>query len=219
MCWVKATFKGEPGHGSLPRDDSAVLKLSRALAGLSGKRLPMHPTTAVRAFVEALARELPLPQRAVASTDHDPCARLAHPRSAHHGRLSATKLRGAPVEHRHADGAACRGQDERDPGTGFGRDRRPNAPGADGGDVPRGAARGAGQRRGSGGHRGAPVDASGRDDTRRSDVRAARPLPSQARPGGHPHPLRHPRLHRRQGIRSPRDAMLRLRPGPVRPGR
>ena len=67
MCWVKATFRGEPGHGSMPHDDTAVLKLARALARLTGKRLPMHPTEAVRAFVGALARELPQPQRAVLS--------------------------------------------------------------------------------------------------------------------------------------------------------
>jgi acetylornithine deacetylase/succinyl-diaminopimelate desuccinylase-like protein len=67
MCWVKATFRGEPGHGSMPHDDTAVLKLARALARLTGKRLPMHPTEAVRAFFGALARELPHPQRAVLS--------------------------------------------------------------------------------------------------------------------------------------------------------
>ncbi len=65
MCWVRATFRGEPGHGSMPRDDSAVLKLARALARLTGQRLPMHPTAAVRSFVGALAQGLPQPQKAV----------------------------------------------------------------------------------------------------------------------------------------------------------
>jgi len=65
MCWVKATFKGEPGHGSMPRSDTSVLKLARALSSLGGQRLPMHPTAAVRSFIEALARELPQPQKAV----------------------------------------------------------------------------------------------------------------------------------------------------------
>jgi acetylornithine deacetylase/succinyl-diaminopimelate desuccinylase-like protein len=63
MCWVRATFRGEAGHGSMPHDDTAVLKLSRALARLSGARLPMHPTAAVQSFVSALARGLPQPQR------------------------------------------------------------------------------------------------------------------------------------------------------------
>jgi acetylornithine deacetylase/succinyl-diaminopimelate desuccinylase-like protein len=65
MCWVRATFRGEPGHGSMPHDDTAVLKLSRALARLTGQRFPMHPTAAVRSFVGAMAKELPQPQRAV----------------------------------------------------------------------------------------------------------------------------------------------------------
>jgi len=65
MCWVRATFKGEPGHGSMPHDDTSVLKLARALARLTGQRLPMHPTEAVRSFVGALAKELPQPQKAV----------------------------------------------------------------------------------------------------------------------------------------------------------
>ncbi len=67
MCWVRATFRGEPGHAAMPHDDTAVLKLSRALARLSGHRLPMHPTVAVRSFVGALAAGLPLAQRAVLS--------------------------------------------------------------------------------------------------------------------------------------------------------
>jgi acetylornithine deacetylase/succinyl-diaminopimelate desuccinylase-like protein len=65
MCWVRATFKGEAGHGSMPHDDTSVLKLSRALARLTGQRLPMHPTAAVRGFVAALAKGLPQPQKAV----------------------------------------------------------------------------------------------------------------------------------------------------------
>jgi acetylornithine deacetylase/succinyl-diaminopimelate desuccinylase-like protein len=49
----------------MPHDDTAVLKLSRALARLTGQRLPMHPTEAVRSFIGALAKELPQPQKAV----------------------------------------------------------------------------------------------------------------------------------------------------------
>ena len=59
MCWVRATFRGEPGHAAMPRRRHAVLKLSRALARLSGHRLPMHPTVAVRSFVGASPRAAP----------------------------------------------------------------------------------------------------------------------------------------------------------------
>lgn len=43
MCWVKATFKGEPGHGSVPRSDTAVLKLARALGKLGESDSPCTP--------------------------------------------------------------------------------------------------------------------------------------------------------------------------------
>jgi acetylornithine deacetylase/succinyl-diaminopimelate desuccinylase-like protein len=66
-CWVRATFEGDPGHGSLPDKDSAVVKLGRAVARLGKKRFPQHPTEAVGKFLHALAAELPSPQRQVLS--------------------------------------------------------------------------------------------------------------------------------------------------------
>jgi acetylornithine deacetylase/succinyl-diaminopimelate desuccinylase-like protein len=65
ICWVRATFDGTPGHGSLPDKKSAVNRLARALSRLSKKRLPMHPTPVVTAFIEQVSREIPRPQRDV----------------------------------------------------------------------------------------------------------------------------------------------------------
>lgn len=65
VCWVRATYQGTPGHGSMPDPESAVLKLARAIERLGKRRLPMHPTAVVRDFLEGLARELPAPQRHV----------------------------------------------------------------------------------------------------------------------------------------------------------
>ena len=65
MCWVRATFEGNPGHGSMPDPDSAVLKLARGLERLGRKRLPQHPTASVTRFLHELAKELPQPQKAV----------------------------------------------------------------------------------------------------------------------------------------------------------
>jgi acetylornithine deacetylase/succinyl-diaminopimelate desuccinylase-like protein len=65
LCWVRATFDGEPGHGSLPNADSAVIKLGRAIARLGKTRLPMHPTEVVRRFVREMSAELPQPQRSI----------------------------------------------------------------------------------------------------------------------------------------------------------
>ena len=65
VCWVRATFEGDPGHGSMPNPDSAVIQLGAALNRLGKKRLPQHPTEAVSKFIHALAKELPAPQRNV----------------------------------------------------------------------------------------------------------------------------------------------------------
>lgn len=65
LCWVRATFEGNPGHGSMPDPESAVLTLARAIERLGRRRLPMHPTAVVKGFLEGLSRELPSPQRQV----------------------------------------------------------------------------------------------------------------------------------------------------------
>lgn len=64
-CWVRATFEGDPGHGSMPNPDSAVLKLARAIAKVGGTRMPIHVTDVVRTYVDRLAATLPLPHRAI----------------------------------------------------------------------------------------------------------------------------------------------------------
>ncbi len=59
VCWVKARATGEPGHGSVPRSDSAVVKLASAIARLGKQGLPQHATPVVRDFVAALAKHQP----------------------------------------------------------------------------------------------------------------------------------------------------------------
>jgi acetylornithine deacetylase/succinyl-diaminopimelate desuccinylase-like protein len=65
VCWVRATYQGNPGHGSMPDPQSAVVRLASAIARLGKKRLPMHPTQVVKDFVAGLAKELPAPQKQV----------------------------------------------------------------------------------------------------------------------------------------------------------
>ena len=65
LCWVRATYQGTPGHGSMPDPDSAVVRLAKAIGRLGHGRLPMHPTEVVTTFLHGLARELPSPQRHV----------------------------------------------------------------------------------------------------------------------------------------------------------
>ncbi|MCE9574836.1 MAG: M20/M25/M40 family metallo-hydrolase [Deltaproteobacteria bacterium] len=59
FCWVRARVVGEPGHGSMPRRDSAVVRLGEAIARLGAARLPLHPTKYVKDFLEAIAARQP----------------------------------------------------------------------------------------------------------------------------------------------------------------
>ena len=63
VCWVRARATGEPGHGSMPREDSAVVQLSEAIARLGKQGLPRHSSESVLEFVGALASHLPAPLR------------------------------------------------------------------------------------------------------------------------------------------------------------
>ena len=65
VCWVKARATGEPGHGSMPREDSAVVRLSEAIARLGKEGLPRHASASVEEFVGALATHLPVPLRPI----------------------------------------------------------------------------------------------------------------------------------------------------------
>ena len=65
LCWVRATATGNPGHGSMPIADSAVVVLAEGIAKLGKNRLPMHPVEAVKNFVHGLANELPQPQKSI----------------------------------------------------------------------------------------------------------------------------------------------------------
>ena len=59
VCWVRARATGEPGHGSMPRDDSAVVELSAAIARLGEQGLPRHASAPVAEFIESVADHLP----------------------------------------------------------------------------------------------------------------------------------------------------------------
>ncbi len=58
ICWLKATFTGPAGHGSMPVHGGAMAKLARALHLLDTHQLPVHVTPAVRMMVEAMAENL-----------------------------------------------------------------------------------------------------------------------------------------------------------------
>jgi acetylornithine deacetylase/succinyl-diaminopimelate desuccinylase-like protein len=62
-CWLKLTATGTPGHGSLPRPDSAVNKLIAALERLRTWETPLEVTPAIEAALKTLAPYEPEPWR------------------------------------------------------------------------------------------------------------------------------------------------------------
>jgi acetylornithine deacetylase/succinyl-diaminopimelate desuccinylase-like protein len=66
-AWLRARARGTPGHGSMPREDSAVLRLASALARLGTTPLPHHRTAVMRDFVAEAAGRAPAALRAFLS--------------------------------------------------------------------------------------------------------------------------------------------------------
>ncbi|MCX6037794.1 MAG: M20/M25/M40 family metallo-hydrolase [Chloroflexi bacterium] len=57
-CWMKVTFHGRGGHGSMPVHHQAMAKLARTLSLLDQKQLPYHLTPAVRLMLTSIADAL-----------------------------------------------------------------------------------------------------------------------------------------------------------------
>jgi acetylornithine deacetylase/succinyl-diaminopimelate desuccinylase-like protein len=65
LCWLRARMRGRSGHGSIPHEDNAVVKLAEAVARVGRTRLPQHVTPVVREFVSRVAETQPLAARLV----------------------------------------------------------------------------------------------------------------------------------------------------------
>ncbi|HEV7559280.1 MAG TPA: M20/M25/M40 family metallo-hydrolase [Kofleriaceae bacterium] len=59
FCWIRGRITGEPGHGSMPRHDSAITRLGEALAKLGSTQLPVHATSYVSDFLDTLRSRQP----------------------------------------------------------------------------------------------------------------------------------------------------------------
>ena len=73
ICWVRARFTGDPGHGSMPRPESAVVRLGEGVAALGRTPLPPHATSYVHDFMHALTSQQPALARPLMRV-------LSHPR-------------------------------------------------------------------------------------------------------------------------------------------
>jgi len=58
ICWMKATVRGQGGHGSMPIHGGAMAKLSRLLHQLDKKWLPPHITPVARTMFNTMASEI-----------------------------------------------------------------------------------------------------------------------------------------------------------------
>ena len=57
VCWVRITFQGKPGHGSLPHDRNCVVEMARAIEALAAYRSPFVVTAPAEQFISGIARE------------------------------------------------------------------------------------------------------------------------------------------------------------------
>lgn len=62
IAWLKMRLRGRPGHGSMPHTDSAILRLSEAVAKLGRTLLPLHVSPTARVMIQSMARTLLFPQ-------------------------------------------------------------------------------------------------------------------------------------------------------------
>lgn len=65
VVWGRMRARGEPGHGSIPRTDTAIEKLAQAVHKLSTTPLPRHECQPVAEMVRALARAQKFPSNVV----------------------------------------------------------------------------------------------------------------------------------------------------------
>jgi acetylornithine deacetylase/succinyl-diaminopimelate desuccinylase-like protein len=54
IAWLRASATGATGHGSIPRDDNAVVRMSEFLARVGRRRLPVHASPELRRLLEGL---------------------------------------------------------------------------------------------------------------------------------------------------------------------
>ena len=54
-CWTRITFKGRPGHASVPHDDNCVVHMAKAVQALAAYKFPVKITAPIEAFLRGFA--------------------------------------------------------------------------------------------------------------------------------------------------------------------
>ena len=57
ICWLKLTFRGKPGHGSVPQEDNCIAKMGKAIERISSYRSPLRRTLTTENFIKGIAEE------------------------------------------------------------------------------------------------------------------------------------------------------------------
>lgn len=55
VCWLRLRAHGQPGHGSMPHEENAVVRLAAAVERLGRTTLPLHVTPTVNQFIRGIA--------------------------------------------------------------------------------------------------------------------------------------------------------------------
>jgi acetylornithine deacetylase/succinyl-diaminopimelate desuccinylase-like protein len=57
VCWLRLTARGQPGHGAMPPDDSAMNRMIAALTALLNQKEPLRVADSIRALSDKVGRE------------------------------------------------------------------------------------------------------------------------------------------------------------------
>ena len=62
ICWLKLTFRGRPGHGSVPHDDNCIVQMAKAIERISSYTSRLRRTPTTESFIKGIAEEQGFPR-------------------------------------------------------------------------------------------------------------------------------------------------------------
>ncbi len=65
FVWLRLTIHGQPGHGSMPREDSALIELARLVQVFAAQPFPFRATAPAIGFIQGIADVLGFPKASI----------------------------------------------------------------------------------------------------------------------------------------------------------
>lgn len=62
ICWMKLTFRGKPGHGSIPHEENCIVRMAQAIEKIFSYRSPLRQTPTTIRFIRGIAAEQVFPR-------------------------------------------------------------------------------------------------------------------------------------------------------------